>query len=399
MKRQQQLLLLILAFGVFSILNTEMGIIGILPMAAEMYQVDIVQAGLLVSLFALGVAIAGPTMPLLFSRFNRKRVMLLVLGVFTLCNALAVFASDFEVLLVLRVVPAFFHPVYCALAFSVAAASVAPEDAPRAVARINMGVAAGMVVGVPISNVLAATFDFSVAMAFFAGVTGLMFLLTMAFVPDLPVAQPMQYGAQLSVLKRPPVWLAIVAVICLNGSIFGVYNYLADYLQQIAALPGQFIAALLLVYGLLNIYGSYLGGNLLAKRPRATVRLFPLCTIALYCLLFVSGGQLLLLLAALIVAWGILGGINANINQYLLACVASDAPDFSNGLFLTAANLGCMAGTMLSGFFIRSLGLPYVVCGGLVMATAALLLTKFVHCQAEARIGDEHLLLPDGTDR
>ena len=225
MKQQQQLLLLILAFGVFSILNTEMGIIGILPMAAEMYQVDIVQAGLLVSLFALGVAIAGPTMPLLFSRFNRKRVMLLVLGVFTLCNALAVFASDFEVLLVLRVVPAFFHPVYCALAFSVAAASVAPEDAPRAVARINMGVAAGMVVGVPISNVLAATFDFSVAMAFFAGVTGLMFLLTMAFVPDLPVAQPMQYGAQLSVLKRPPVWLAIVAVICLNGSIFGVYNY------------------------------------------------------------------------------------------------------------------------------------------------------------------------------
>ena len=353
--KRQQLLLLILAFGVFSILNTEMGIIGILPMAAEMYQVDIVQAGMLVSLFALGVAIAGPTMPLLFSRFNRKHVML---GVFTICNALAVVASDFQLLLVLRVVPAFFHPVYCALAFSVAAASVAPEDAPRAVARINMGVAAGMVVGVPISNVLAATFDFSMAMAFFAGVTGIMFLLTMAFVPDLPVTQPMRYGAQLS-------------------------NYLADYLQKVAALPGELIAALLLVYGLLNICGSYLGGNLLARCPSATVRLFPLCTIALYCLLFVGGGKLLPLLAALIVAWGILGGINANINQYLLACVASDAPDFSNGLFLTAANLGCMAGTMISGFFIRSLGLPFVVCGGLLLAAAALLLTKFVHCRAD----------------
>lgn len=105
--KQQQLLLLILALGAFSILNTEMGIIGILPMAAEMYQVDIVQAGMLVSLFALGVAIAGPTMPLLFSRFNRKHVMLLVLGVFTICNALAVVASDFQLLLVLRVVPAF----------------------------------------------------------------------------------------------------------------------------------------------------------------------------------------------------------------------------------------------------------------------------------------------------
>ena len=375
--KRQQLLLLILAFGVFSILNTEMGIIGILPMAAAMYQVDIVQAGMLVSLFALGVAIAGPTMPLLFSRFNRKHVMLLVLGVFTICNALAVVASDFQLLLVLRVVPAFFHPVYCALAFSVAAASVAPEDAPRAVARINMGVAAGMVVGVPISNVLAATFDFSVAMAFFASVTGLMFLLTMAFVPDLPVTQPMRYGAQLSVLKRPPVWLAIVAVICLNGSIFGVYNYLADYLQKVAALPGELIAALLLVYGLLNICGSYLGGNLLARCPSTTVRLFPLCTIALYCLLFVGGGKLLPL---------------ANINQYLLACVASDAPDFSNGLFLTAANLGCMAGTMISGFFIRSLGLTFVVCGGLLLAAAALLLTKFVHCRADEQQATDCLI-------
>ena len=69
------------------------------------------------------------------------------------------------------------------------------------------------------------------------------------------------------------------------------------------------------------------GGNLLARCPSTTVRLFPLCTIALYCLLFAGGGKLLPLLAALIGAWGILGGINANINQYLLACVASDAPD------------------------------------------------------------------------
>lgn len=379
MKRKKQLLLLILTLGVFSILNTEMGIIGILPMAANMYHVDIVQAGLLVSLFALGVAIAGPTMPLLLSRFNRKRVMLLVLGVFTLCNALAVFSTNFRFLLVLRIIPAFFHPVYCALAFSVAAASVTPEQAPMAVARINMGVAAGMVIGVPISNVLAGTFSFSVAMAFFAGVAGIMFLLTLAFVPNLPVTQPMRYGAQLSILRRRPVWLAITAVICLNGSIFGVYNYLADYLQQMANLSGQFIAALLLVYGLLNIYGSYLGGNLLARIPRMTIRVFPLGVIALYSMLFVTGGRILLLLALLIVTWGILGGINANINQYLLACVASDAPDFSNGLFLTAANLGCMAGTFLSGFFIRSMGLPFVVFGGLLLAVAALFLVQVVH--------------------
>ena len=68
--------LLILATGVFGILNTEMGMIGILPYMAEHFRVTISEAGLLVSLFALVVAIAGPTMPLVFSRFNRKTVML-----------------------------------------------------------------------------------------------------------------------------------------------------------------------------------------------------------------------------------------------------------------------------------------------------------------------------------
>lgn len=88
----------ILVLGVFGILNTEMGYIGLLPYIAEKFGVTIVQAGALISLFALGVAIAGPTMPLLFSRFNRKFVMVFVLGIFTACNAAAVFATDFDVL-------------------------------------------------------------------------------------------------------------------------------------------------------------------------------------------------------------------------------------------------------------------------------------------------------------
>ena len=40
-----RVLLFILAAGVFGILNTEMGFIGILPYIAEAYQVTVVQAG------------------------------------------------------------------------------------------------------------------------------------------------------------------------------------------------------------------------------------------------------------------------------------------------------------------------------------------------------------------
>lgn len=368
------LLIFILAGGVFSILNTEMGVIGLLPAVSAYYNIDIVRAGLLVSMFALGVAIAGPTMPLLCSRFRRKPIMLLVLGVFTACNLVAVFASSFEILMLARVIPAFFHPVYCAMAFSMAAASVAAENVPKAIARINMGVAAGMVIGVPVSNFLAGQFGFREAMSFLAVVTGIMFMATLLFVPDKFVGEQKSYGEQFSVLRRVQVWLAVIAVVFLNGSIFGVYNYMAEYLERVAGVANETGAFLLLVFGVMNVAGSWLAGSLLSRQAGKTIMAFPIAVALLYSLLYTYAAYGLAVVAACIVMWGILGGINANINQYLVAKVTKDAPDFGNGLFLTAANIGCVVGTFIGGIFIQSIGLYAVFLAGIVMVVPALLI-------------------------
>ena len=143
-------LILILTLGVFSIINTEMGVVGILPLISENYGVTVATAGLLVSMFALVVAVSGPTMPLFFSGINRKKAMILVLSVFTACNVISAFATNFPVVLITRVIPAFFQPVYVSMAMSVAGSSVPEKESPKAVARVMMGVSAGMVLGVPI---------------------------------------------------------------------------------------------------------------------------------------------------------------------------------------------------------------------------------------------------------
>ena len=53
MTKRNNLFIFILTLGVFAIINTEMGIVGILPLIAENFHVSVSQAGLLVSLFAL----------------------------------------------------------------------------------------------------------------------------------------------------------------------------------------------------------------------------------------------------------------------------------------------------------------------------------------------------------
>ena len=101
------LLVFILTVGVFGIINTEMGVVGILPLIAETFDVSVPQAGWTVSIFALVVAASAPVTPLLFLGVNRKKVMLLALGLFTLSNIISMLTTNFTVLLVARILPAF----------------------------------------------------------------------------------------------------------------------------------------------------------------------------------------------------------------------------------------------------------------------------------------------------
>ena len=145
-QRNDKLLIFILAVGVFGILNTEMGVVGIIPQVSERFGVSVPDAGLLVSGFALIVAVAGPTMPLLFSKMNRKHVMLLALGVFSTCNVAAVCAPSFEVLLACRVLPAAFHPLYVSMALAIGGQTGATEaERAKNSSRVFVGVSAGMV--------------------------------------------------------------------------------------------------------------------------------------------------------------------------------------------------------------------------------------------------------------
>ncbi|MED3993555.1 MFS transporter [Peribacillus frigoritolerans] len=365
MTKPNNLLIFILTIGVFGIINTEMGVIGILPSIADHFHVSISKAGLLVSLFALAVAVSGPTMPLLFSGMNRKKVMLLVLGVFVLGNIVSIFTTNFTLALVARIVPAFFHPIYCSLAFTVAADSVSKEEAPKAVSKVFIGVSAGMVVGVPIVSFIANAVSIEMAMAFFAIVNAIVFLATLIFVPSMPVEEKLSYGAQLSVLKKSITWLSIVAVILLNSAVFGVYSYLTEYLKTVTNMSSNTISLMLLIYGGANIIGNIAAGKLLTINANKSVVIFPFALGAVYIILFLFG-QFTIPMAILTLIWGILAGIGGNINQYWIMSSAPESPDFANGLFLTAVNLGTTIGAAAGGLFISELGTQYVVFVGLL---------------------------------
>ncbi|MFP8642779.1 MFS transporter [Priestia aryabhattai] len=365
MSKQTKLLIFVLTLGAFGIINTEMGVIGILPYIADHFHISVSKAGWLVSLFALTVSISGPTMPLLFSGVNRKKAMLLVLGIFILGNIISIFTSNFAIAIIARVIPAIFHPIYFSAAFTMAANSVSKEEAPKAVSKVFIGVSAGMVLGVPIASFLASTVSFQLSMTFFAVINAIVFIATWAFFPSMPVKERLSYGEQLSVLKKPVTWLSIIAVLLLNSAVFGVYSYLAEYLKSVTNLSGQLISFMLVLYGVANIIGNIIAGKLLTKNAIKTVVVFPFALGVVYIILFFIG-QFTWPMAIMTLVWGIFAGIGTNINQYWISSAAPEAPDFANGLFLASVNLGTTIGTAVGGLFISGMGIQYVVLVGIL---------------------------------
>lgn len=365
------LLVFILTVGVFGIINTEMGVVGILPLIAETFHVSVPEAGWTVSAFALVVALSAPVTPLLFSGMNRKSVMLLALGLFTVSNLISVFTSHFAVLLVARILPAFLHPVYVSMAFTVAASSVGKEKAPKAVAKVFIGVSAGMVLGVPVTSFIASEVSFAMAMLFFAGVNALVFIATLLFVPSMPVREKLGYGTQLRVLKRTKVWYSVAAVTLINGAMFGFFSFMSDFLKNITGVSYTVISGVLLIYGLANILGNILAGKFLSTNPGRCIALTPFMLLTAYICLFATGAWIAAVVVILFLL-GILAGIASNGMQYMITHAAPEAPDFANGMFLTSANLGTTIGTAVCGVFISELGTRYSIFGALLFLLASL---------------------------
>src|SRR3954464_7568641 len=80
------LALLALAIGAFGIGTTEFVIMGLLPEVAGDYGVTIPTAGLLVPGYARGVLAGAPLMTVLGTRVPRKRMLMLLMGLFTIGN-------------------------------------------------------------------------------------------------------------------------------------------------------------------------------------------------------------------------------------------------------------------------------------------------------------------------
>lgn len=369
---REDLILYIMVLGTFGILSTEMGVVGILPQIAQYFNVSITQAGLFVSMFSLTIAIFAIFMPVIFSKYERKKTFLLVLTIFTVFTTIGAFVHDFNIALICRIIPAMFHPIYCSISMTVAAEIVEPEKTQSAVSKVIMGVSAGMIIGVPITTFIATNFGYQYAMLWFAIINLIVLILTLIFFPKIP-GKEQSYLDQVSVAKTGVFIISVLGVIFLNAGLYTGYSYISEFLGTLTHIAGTNLSIVLFIYGVASIIGNWLGSRLLVKDARKLVLLSPIIISLILLGVFIACNNAIptIIFMAL---WGLLAGIFNDISQYWMVSSAPQAPEFANGIFLSMGNVGVTLGTTLAGIVVAGIGIRYVMLFAILVLMLDLIL-------------------------
>ena len=137
--------LLALTISAFAIGTTEFVIVGLLPTIAADLGVNLPSAGLLVSLYALGVAVGAPVLTALTGKLPRKLLLLGLMALFTAGNLLAWQAPSYESLVAARVLTGLAHGVFFSIGSTIATSLVPREKAASAIAIMFTGLTVALV--------------------------------------------------------------------------------------------------------------------------------------------------------------------------------------------------------------------------------------------------------------
>ncbi|ULH12026.1 MFS transporter [Serratia marcescens] len=375
------LALLALTISAFAIGTTEFVIVGLIPTIAEQLGVTVPSAGLLVTIYALGVAIGAPVLTALTSRIPRKLLLVGLMALFTLGNLLAWQSPSYESLVIARLLTGLAHGVFFSIGSTIATSLVAKEKAASAIAIMFGGLTVALVTGVPLGTFIGQQFGWRET---FLAVSLIGAVATVASIILVPNNIKNQGSAgvreQMKVLTHPRL-LLIYAITALGyGGVFTTFTFLAPMMQELAGFSAPTVSWILLAYGVAVAVGNIWGGKLADRHGAVRALSFIFAALAVLLLVFQftashSIAALLTVIAMGVFAFGNVPGLQVYVVQKA-AQYTPNAVDVASGLNIAAFNIGIALGSVIGGQTLASLGLAQTPWIGALIVVVALLLVS-----------------------
>nr|WP_300314423.1 MFS transporter [Halomonas sp.] len=370
-----------LTLSAFAIGTTEFVIVGLVPTIASDLAVSLPSAGLLVSLYALGVAIGAPVLTALSSRFNRKWVLLALMSLFIAGNLLAWQAPGYGSLIAARVLTGLAHGVFFSIGSTIATSLVSKDKEASAIAIMFTGLTVALVTGVPLGTWIGQHFGWR-ATFLVVSLLGVIALLGSALlVPrNLKRPAPASLSQQLKVLTHPRLLLVYAITILGYGGTFTAFTFLAPILEQVSGFSSNSVSLIMLVYGASVAIGNLYGGKLADRQGPIGALYLIFAGLALILLTFAFTAPHPLTAILTIVVWGAFAFGNVPGLQVYVVQLAEryvpEAVDVASGLNIAAFNIGIALGSLVGGWTVDTMELTDTAWIGAIIVLFALLATR-----------------------
>ncbi|MEU0899209.1 MFS transporter [Streptomyces massasporeus] len=392
--------LVALALGGFGIGLTEFLIAGLLPQVASSFAVSEAAAGWLISGYALSVAVGAITLTAATARLPRKQVLVGLVALFVIGNLLSAIASNYQVMLLGRIVAALCHGSFFGIGSLVARTLVAPEMKSRAVAVMFAGLTVANVLGVPFGTLVGERWGWRAA---FWAVTAIGVLALAGIAILVPAwagrpqaqrgdgsspVQPLGLAAQVRAFRSWQVWLTLSATALSYGGMFGAFSYIAYTFTEVSGFATADVSWLLMVYGVGLVVGNLVGGRA-ADRDRDRALVLALLALTVTLILFGLLAESPIASVVMVFALGVTGFAS-------VPGMITRVTDFAHGAALaasanvSASNVGNALGAWLGGLAITA-GFGYT---SPLYVGAGIALTSWVVMVFAARQAAQH----DGPD-
>lgn len=343
----------VLTLSAFAIGTAEFVIAGILPRVAKSLAVSDGQAGGLITAYALAIVFGGPILTLWIARFEKRRVLLTLMGVFVAGNLVAAFSDSYGTLLLSRVISGLTQGPFYGIGAVVATRLAPPRLAGRAVGLMFTGLTLANVLGVPAGAWIGNAFGWNASFAVVA-LAGVMAALAIALaIAPQGTERPVSVQRQLAVFRNPGLLSGLAITVFCWAGFMCFYGYIAPVAERIAGFDPADLWWVLVIVGVGLVLGNSVGGRSADANLRLSLMWSPAAMIAALLLVGLLVSQKWPFLAAAFV-FGVASFSNVPPMQMRVMKFGGSAPELAATANISAFNIANAIGGILGGVVVDS---------------------------------------------
>lgn len=303
--------------------------------------------------------------------------MLLLIAIFIVGNMITAISTTYILLLGSRIITAVVTGVLIALAMAVASEAVPSEKRGGVISLIFAGFTIASVLGVPLRTAIGKWGGWHLAFWFTTLLGGISLLTSSLSIPKGMKGTRSSLQKQIGLLAHTRIIIAFFIPALSIGATYTVYTYLTPLLLEVLFVPDQSISLVFLLYGVVSIFSTFIGGKLAARNGIGKLRYVFLMQAVLLASLFVTSQSLVLALISLSGIALLVYAMNATMQLYFIDVADKYVPsarDLASSLTPVSVNVGIALGSTLGGWVTTHGKLIDVSWMGAVVAIAASLL-------------------------